>query len=61
MGRCKDQWLRETGGFRLWEAPEQFTGRVNEIQAIRKTLKSGKPKIGDIDRLSRLLLIDDDE
>jgi hypothetical protein len=61
MGRCKNQWLQETGVFRLWETPEQFAARVNEIQGIRKALRSGRSKVGDINRLSSLLLIEDDD
>ncbi|WP_165190891.1 hypothetical protein [Caulobacter soli] len=57
MSRTKDQWLAETGGFRLGESAAQFQARVAEVQAIRS-----KPALSaaDIERLAELAGLDGD-
>jgi hypothetical protein len=59
MGIAKDQWLRETGGFRASESRLQFLNRVEEIRKLRVRIKRGKATLDDVDRLSRLLGVRD--
>ena len=61
MGRTKDQWIQETGGFRIGETPEQFQKRVAEISRLRKKIADGGASATDIDVLGALLGTEDDE
>lgn len=61
MSRTKDQWIEETGGFRLGESPEMFQARVARIQALNEQAKSGKLTAADVDELARLKGRDQDE
>ena len=40
MGRSKDRFLEETGGFRLGESQEDFARRVEEIRRLEASLKT---------------------
>lgn len=57
MSRTKDQWLAETGGFRLGESDAQFHARLAEVRDIRS-----KPALSaaDIERLAELAGVGDD-
>lgn len=35
MSRSKDFWMEETGGFRFFETPAEFTARYRRIQSLR--------------------------
>lgn len=61
MSRTKDQWLQETGGFRLFETQEQFSQRTEEITVLRKAISDGHASYGDIFKLAELLGTDDSE
>lgn len=54
MSRTKQQWIEETGGFRLGELPELFQLRVRAIQTINHKIKNGIATVEDIERLRRL-------
>ncbi len=61
MSRTKEQWLRETGGFRFGETPEQFEARSEEIERISRRIADGSFTPDDIDRLAELRGTEDDE
>ena len=54
MSRTKDQWIKETGGFRIGESPEQFKHRTAEIASLRKRIADGKANIPDAEKLAQL-------
>ena len=43
MSRSKDQWMRDGGGFRLAETPEQLQARLAKIKELEVSLKTGRP------------------
>jgi hypothetical protein len=61
MGRGKDQFIRETGGFRFGESEEQFHARVAAIQQLRKKISDGKANAADVDKLAELLGTEDED
>ncbi len=61
MSRTKDQWLENTGGFRIGESPEQFEKRVEEIARIRTAIKDGKAGAADVEKLASLLGTDESD
>ena len=54
MGRAKEQWLEETGGFRIGESPEEFQARAEEIHRLRKLSDEGKASPADLEKLMEL-------
>ena len=59
MSQTKDQWLKETGGFRIGESPVQFKHRTAEIARLRKKIADGKADIPDVEKLAQLLGTDE--
>ena len=55
MSRTKDQWLEETGGFRIGESPEQFKQRTKEIARLKKAIEDGKATPPDVEALAKLV------
>ena len=55
MGRAKNQFIRETGGYRLGETEEAFLIRVKEIRQLEKEFKSGVYHGDDLERVQRRL------
>jgi len=58
MSRTKDQWIEETGGFRLGESQEMFQKRVGRIQALQEKAKAGTLTVADVDELATLKGVD---
>ncbi|MGE0109699.1 MAG: hypothetical protein AB7S81_08080 [Bdellovibrionales bacterium] len=55
MSRTKDQWIEETGGFRLGETPEQFKKRTLEINNLRAAVQAGTASAEDVNLLAALM------
>ena len=55
MSRTKEQWLAETGGFRIGESAEDFQQRCWKIRKIRNFIAKGVATAEDIDELATLL------
>jgi len=55
MSRTKNQWLKETGGFRIGESPVQFKHRTTDIALLRKKIADGRADVPDVEKLNRLL------
>lgn len=63
MGRSKDQWLEETGGFRIGESQIEFQKRVSEIARLEEFLlagvkeapTSGKHNMAELEKIQRRL------
>ena len=59
MSRTKDQWLRETGGFRFGETDAEFQHRTAEISRLRKKIEDSEANAADVAMLARLLDTDE--
>lgn len=55
MSRTKDQWLKNTGGFRIGESKEEYLKRQQQIAEIKNLLSESKATPEDIEILSALL------
>ncbi len=55
MGKTKEQWIQNTGGFRIGESQEQFRQRTLEIEKLRIAIKAGKATVKDVEKLSELM------
>jgi hypothetical protein len=60
MSRSKEQWLEQTGGFRLGESKEGFLNRVKAIQSIHEKIQAGDATYEDMEKLRALKGIDVD-
>ena len=47
MGRSKQDWIEETGGFQIGESETQFQQRQWRIQKIRNDIKKGLPEFNN--------------
>lgn len=61
MSRTKDQWISETGGFRVGETQEMFQRRMESIQVLRDKISDGAATAADVNELAILLGADQDE
>ncbi len=59
--RPKDQFIEETGGFRIGETQDEFKKRQRYIQCIRKRIAADNGSVQDVELLSRLLGTDEDD
>jgi len=57
MGRTKEQFLKETGGFAAFEHPADFAARCERIAALRAKIKAGKGGEKAVAALARELMI----
>ncbi len=61
MGRTKQQWIEETGGFRIGESESQFQQRVWRIRKIKNAVSKGVATPEDINELAKLLGTGEDD
>ena len=61
MSSTKQQWIEETGGFRIGESKISFQQRVSRIQKIRNDINKGIAVPNDINELAKLLGADEND
>ncbi len=61
MGRTKQQWIDETGGFGVGESETQFQQRLWRIRKIRNDINKGVASPEDINELAKLLGTGEDD
>jgi len=61
VGRTKQQWIDETGGFGVGESETQFQQRLWRIRKIRNDINKGVASPEDINELAKLLGTGEDD
>lgn len=61
MGKTKQQWIEETGGFRIGESQTQFEQRLWRIRKIRNDIEKGVATPDHINELAKLLGTGEDD
>lgn len=61
MSRTRQQWIDETGGFRIGETEAQFQQRAWRIRKIRNDIDKGAATVEDFNELAKLLGTGEDD